>query len=169
MRRLPIPTNSLSSTCPPPVLFTIPSLDIKRSIINCSHKLHKDIQFSGDVSKTERNRRKALVEELTRRKSSGEINLMIFKSQIVPKNNTAHLRLGSPTPAPSKPICDRNLVMSSPLHVNSFVSPLPCFVCCFDKLSVDSSCEASSDPFPNDSHVHLSVFFFCWWWFKCSI
>ena len=61
VRRLPIPTNSLSSAHPPPVLFTVPSLDIKRSIINQSHELHKDIQFCGDTSKTERNRRKALV------------------------------------------------------------------------------------------------------------
>ena len=34
VRRLPIPTNSLPSARPPPVLFTVPSLDIKRSIIN---------------------------------------------------------------------------------------------------------------------------------------
>ena len=102
VRRLPIPTNSLPSARPPPVLFTVPSLDIKRSIINRSRELHEDIQFRGDASKTERNRRKALVEELKRRISSGEPNLMIFKGQIVPKNEAAHRSWEAPPRSPPK-------------------------------------------------------------------
>ena len=67
VRRLPISTNSLLSTCPLPVLFTVPCLDIKNLIINHSCELCKDIQFRGDASKIERKMRKALVEELKRR------------------------------------------------------------------------------------------------------
>ena len=59
VRGLPIPTNSLPSIRPPPVLFTVRSLDIKRSIVNRSLELCEDIQFHGDASKTERNMRKA--------------------------------------------------------------------------------------------------------------
>ena len=102
VRRLLIPTNSLPSARPPLVLFTIPSLDIQRSIINHSCKLHEDIQFRGDASKTERNMRKALVEELKRRISSGEPNLMIFKDQIVPKHKAAHCSWEATRPPPKQ-------------------------------------------------------------------
>jgi len=50
--------------------------------------------------KQERNRRKALVEELTRRISSGEPNFMIFKGQIVPKNEAAHCSWEAPPRPP---------------------------------------------------------------------
>ena len=68
------------------------------------------------------------------------------------------MQLGRPALASSKPICIGNLVISLALHVNSFVSPLPCFVRHFDKPSVDISCEALFNPSLNVSHVHLSVF-----------
>jgi len=41
-----------------------------------------------------------LNEELKRRTSSGEPNLMIFRGQIVPKNEAAHHRWKVPTRSP---------------------------------------------------------------------
>ena len=86
MKRLPIPANIQSvNACPPPILFSVPSVDIKRKIINRSRELRADIQFCGDASKAERDKRKTLIDTLKTRINSGEKDLIIFKGQIVTK------------------------------------------------------------------------------------
>ena len=71
---------------PPPILFSVPNLNLKRRILQKSYELRQEIQFRADASREDREKRKALSAELRRRIELGEPNLAIHRGKIVPKN-----------------------------------------------------------------------------------
>ena len=76
----------LSGSYPPPVLFTVRSLLLKRKILKKSFEKKGAIQFRNNKSRQDDACHKTLVEELKVRTTAGEINLAICNFPIVSKS-----------------------------------------------------------------------------------
>lgn len=88
IRRLVNPTVSVTQNPlrPPPIMFAVPNFKIKKLILQKSFEKKGAVQFRNDVSKTDRDKRQKLYEELYRRRAGGESNIVIKGNKIVPKN-----------------------------------------------------------------------------------
>ena len=81
--------NKLESTHsqPPPILFSVQNLNLKKCFLQRSYKLCQEIQFRADAWRENQKKKKVLAAELRHQAELGETNLTINHRKIAPKNS----------------------------------------------------------------------------------